>query len=53
MRLSSPLVYFAKLRKHCLALKLKWEHDKAINRTRSRWEESVRHPATPATKPSK
>jgi len=45
------LLYFTRLRKEYLALKLKWKHDKAISRTRSRWEKAVRHPAAPNEKP--
>jgi len=45
------LLYLTQLRKRYLALKLKWEHDKAIQRTRSRWVHSIKHPAAPPEKP--
>ena len=45
------LLYLARLRKQCLALKLKWEHDKAISLTRRRWDYALRHPAAPDEKP--
>jgi hypothetical protein len=45
--------YFTRLTKQCLALKLKWEHTKAIGRTRSRWKEAIQHPAAPHKKPHK
>jgi hypothetical protein len=45
------LLYLTQLRKQYLALKLKWEHDKAIQRTRSRWEYAIKHPVAPPEKP--
>jgi hypothetical protein len=44
------LLYFTRLRRHYLALKLKWKHDKAISLTRRRWDYANRHPATPNEK---
>jgi hypothetical protein len=41
----------ARLRQQFFALKLQWEHDKAIARTRNRWNDAIGHPATPAEKP--
>ena len=49
----TPRLYLNRLRKQYLALKLKWEHDKAIRRTRSRWDYAIRHPAAPTEKPQK
>jgi hypothetical protein len=49
----NPLFYLTRLRQQYLALKLKWEHDRAIRRTRSRWDYAIRHPAAPAEKPPK
>jgi len=49
----TPLLFFARLRKHFLAFKLKWEHDRAISRTRDRWEAALRHPAALTEKPQK
>jgi hypothetical protein len=49
----TPHLYFARLRKHFLAFKLKWEHDREISRTRSRWEAALRHSATLTEKPQK
>ena len=40
-----------RLRKRYVALKLQWVHDKAIARTRNRWNDAVRHPAASAEKP--
>ncbi len=45
------LLHLTRLRNHSLALKLKWEHDKAITLTRRRWEHAIRHPAAPNGKP--
>ena len=47
------LLYLARLRQQYRALKLKWEHDKAISRTRNRWNYAIRHPAAPTEKPQK
>jgi len=47
------ILYFTRLRQQYLALKLKWEHDKAISLTRSRWQHAIRHPAAPIEKPQK
>jgi hypothetical protein len=49
----TPLLYLTQLGKKYLALKLQWEHDKAISRTRSRWEHAIRHPTAPAEKPQR
>jgi len=46
--MGAPL--FTQLGKYYLALKLKWEHDKAINRTRGRWNNAILHPASPSEK---
>jgi hypothetical protein len=51
-------LFFTRLRKQYLAFKLKREHDKAIDRTRSRWKDAlrkdaIRHPATATDKPHK
>jgi len=45
------LLYLTKLRQRYLGLKRKWEHDKAIQRTRSRWEYAIKHPVAPPEKP--
>ena len=45
------LLHLARLRQRCLALKLQWEHDKAIARTRNRWNDAIGHPATSVEKP--
>jgi hypothetical protein len=44
------LSYLTRLRNRYLALKLKWEHDKAISLTRRRWDYALRHPAAPNEK---
>jgi hypothetical protein len=49
----TPSLYLTRLRKMYFALKLKWEHDKAISRTRNRWEHAARHPASPTEKPQR
>jgi hypothetical protein len=49
----APILYLNRLRKYYLALKLKWDNDKAISRTRSRWDYAMRHPAAPTEKPQK
>jgi hypothetical protein len=46
-------LYFTRLRRWYLALKLKRKNDEAMRRTRIRWERAMRHPATPAEKPLK
>jgi hypothetical protein len=46
----SLFLYVTRLRKKYVALKLKWEHDKAINRTRNRWKQAIRHPSAPTEK---
>jgi hypothetical protein len=47
------LLYLTRMRQRYGALKLEWEHDKEINRTRNRWKYATRHPAAPAEKPPK
>jgi hypothetical protein len=37
----TPSLYLTRLRKMYFALKLKWEHDKAISRTRNRCAKSA------------
>jgi hypothetical protein len=44
-------LYFTQLRKQYLALKLKWENDKAIGRTRSRWKQAMRKGYPPLAAP--
>ncbi len=44
-------LYLTQLRQQYVALKLKREHDKAIERTRSRWEYAIKHPVAPPEKP--
>jgi hypothetical protein len=46
-------LFLTRLHQQWLALKQKWEHDKAISLTRSRWEYAIRHPAAPTEKPQK
>ena len=49
--MTTALLYLTRLRKLYFALKLKWEHNKEIHRTRSRWDYAMRHPAARAERP--